>query len=223
MRRACFSGFVRCLALPAAMLLAVIASSQAVRADDARAQPAAYQPPASIADTYKLGTGDKLRVIVYGEDDLGGTFDVDGNGYVSLPLIGQVKVGGLSAPEVERVITAKFSDGFLKEPRVNVEVSQYRPFYVLGEVNRPGSYPYTDGMSIQNAVADAGGYTQKATEGGVYVRHAGDTKEIYLDSDSAAMIYPGDVVRVPSSLFWDTISILGPLSGFAALYGAYHN
>ena len=205
------------------MTLAAFASVCAAYADDGVAQPAAYQPPASIAETYKLGTGDKLRVIVYGEDDLGGVFDVDGNGYISLPLIGQVKVGGLSAPEVERAITAKFADGFLKEPRVNVEVTQYRPFYVLGEVNRPGSYPYTDGMSVQNAVADAGGYTQKAVEGGVYVRHEGDTKEVYLDADTPGQIYPGDVVRVPSSLFWDTISVLGPLSGFAALYGAYHN
>jgi polysaccharide export outer membrane protein len=222
MRRARIPGFVRHLAAAVAITLAVAAGIGEARADQT-AQPASFQPPASIADTYKLGTGDKLRVIVYGEDDLGGTFDVDGNGFISLPLIGQVKVGGLSAPDVERAITAKFSDGYLKEPRVNVEVAQYRPFYVLGEVNRPGSYPYTDGMSIQNAVADAGGYTQKAVEGGVYVRHAGDTQETYLSTDTAAQIYPGDVVRVPSSFFWDTISVLGPLSGFAALYGAYHN
>lgn len=222
MTKARIPGFVRHLAVAAAVTLAVAASIGEARADQT-AQPAAYQPPASIAETYKLGTGDKLRVIVYGEDDLGGTFDVDGNGAISLPLIGQVKVGGLSAPEVERTLTAKFSDGFLKQPRVNVEVTQYRPFYVLGEVNRPGSYPYTDGMSVQNAVADAGGYTQKAVEDGVYVRHAGDTREVYLSADSPGQIYPGDIVRVPSSLFWDTISVLGPLSGFAALYGAYHN
>jgi len=224
MRRARIPGFVRHLAVAAAVTLAAAASIAGARAQDATAQPAAFQPPTtSIAETYKLGTGDKLRVIVYGEDDLGGTFDVDGNGFISLPLIGQVKVSGLSATQVERAITLKFSDGYLKEPRVNVEVTQYRPFYVLGEVNRPGSYPYTDGMSVQNAVADAGGYTQKAVEDGVYVRHAGDTKEVYLSADSPEQIYPGDVVRVPSSLFWDTISVLGPLAGFAALYGAYHN
>ena len=204
------------------MMFAAVAGMGEARADQA-AQPASFQPPASIAETYKLGTGDKLRVIVYGEDDLGGTFDVDGNGYISLPLIGQVKVGGLSAPEVERAITAKFSDGFLKEPRVNVEVAQYRPFYVLGEVNRPGAYPYVDGMSVQNAVADAGGYTEKAVEGGFYLRHPGETKETYVDADSPAAIYPGDIIRIKSSLFWDALTVLGPLSGFAALYGAYHN
>ncbi|HSM95832.1 MAG TPA: polysaccharide biosynthesis/export family protein [Rhizomicrobium sp.] len=222
MKRARLPGLVRHLAAAAAVTLALAASLGDARAQQA-AQPAAYQAPVSIAETYKLGTGDKLRVIVYGEDDLGGTFDVDGNGFVSLPLIGQVKVSGLSASDVERTITAKFADGYLKQPRVNVEVTQYRPFYVLGEVNRPGAYPYTDGMSVQNAVADAGGFTQKAVEGGVYVRHAGETKEVYLRADGPAQIYPGDVVRVPSSLFWDAVSVIGPLSGFAALFAAYHN
>ena len=222
MKMARIPGFVRRLAAAAAVTLAVAASIGDARAQQT-AQPVSYQPPASIAETYKLGTGDKLRVIVYGEDDLGGTFDVDGNGFISLPLIGQVKVSGLSANEVERAVTAKFADGYLKEPRVNVEVTQYRPFYVLGEVNKPGAYPYTDGMSVQNAVADAGGFTQKAVESGVYVRHAGQTDEIYVPADGVAQIYPGDVVRVQSSLFWDAISVIGPLSGFAALFAAYHN
>lgn len=215
-------GFIRHLAAAAAVTLAVIASVGDAPAQQT-AQPVAFQPPASIAETYKLGSGDKLRVIVYGEDDLGGTFDVDGNGFISLPLIGPVKVSGLSANAVERTITAKFADGYLKEPRVNVEVTQYRPFYVLGEVNRPGSYPYVDGMSVQNAVADAGGYTQKAVESGFYVRHAGEAKEVYVAADGATMIYPGDVVRIDSSPFWDAISVIGPLSGFAALFAAYHN
>ena len=223
MRRARIPVFVRHLAVAAAVTLAMAASVGDARAEDVAAQPAAYQPPASIAETYKLGTGDKLRVIVYGEDDLGGTFDVDGNGFISLPLIGQVKVSGLSATQVERAVTVKFSDGYLKEPRVNVEVTQYRPFYVLGEVNRPGAYPYTDGMSVQNAVADAGGYTDKAVESGFYVRHVGDTNETYVDADGPTPIYPGDVIRIKSSLFWDALSVLGPVAGFAALYGAYHN
>jgi polysaccharide export outer membrane protein len=221
MRRALLSGFLRRTALAVAVFAAAIAGGHAARADGA-VQQAAYQPPTSVAQTYKVGSGDKLRVIVYGEEDLGGTFDVDGNGFVSLPLVGQVKVAGLSATEVERAITAKFADGYLKAPRVSVEVTQYRPFYILGEVNRPGSYPYVDGMSVQNAVAAAGGYTGKAIESGVYVRHEGQTKDVYLDTDSPAQIYPGDVVRVPSSLFWDAISVLGPLSGFAAIW-AYHN
>ncbi|MBS0275911.1 MAG: polysaccharide export protein [Proteobacteria bacterium] len=223
MRRARIPGIVRHLAVAAAVTLAAAASIGEARAQDAAAQPAAFQPPASIAETYKLGSGDKLRVIVYGEDDLGGTFDVDGNGFISLPLIGQVKVSGLSAHDVERAITAKFADGFLKQPRVNVEVTQYRPFYVLGEVNRPGAYPYVDGMSVQNAVADAGGYTEKAIESGFYVRHAGETKETYVSANGPAAIYPGDVVRIESSMFWDALSIIGPLSGFAALFAAYHN
>ena len=219
MKMARFPGFAAFLA---AIALAASVGVDAAYADDT-AQPVIYRPSQSMSDTYQLGTGDKLRVIVYGEDDLGGTFDVDGNGYVSMPLIGQVKVSGMSATQVERVMTQKFADGFLKEPRVNVEVTTYRPFYVLGEVNRPGSYPYVDGMSIQNAVADAGGYTQKAVESGYYIRHAGEAQETYVSSDSLAKIYPGDVVRIDSSTFWDALSILGPVAGFAAIGAAFHN
>ncbi len=194
----------------------------AAHADDqTAATPAAFSAP-SEDDNYKLGAGDKLRIIVYGEDDLSGTFDVDGNGFISLPLIGPMKVAGLSPREVEGAMTTQFADGYLRAPRVNVEVAQYRPFYVIGEVNKPGEYPYTNDMTVLNAVADAGGFTQKAAEGGFYVRRNGETKEIYLPADPSSKIYPGDVVRIDSSTFWDALSILGPLSGFAALGAAYH-
>src|ERR1700761_9360911 len=144
MKMARFPGFAAFLA---AIAPAASVGVDAAYADDT-AQPVIYRPSQSMSDTYQLGTGDKLRVIVYGEDDLGGTFDVDGNGYVSMPLIGQVKVAGLEPSDVEHAMTAKFADGYLIQPRVNVQVVQYRPFYVLGEVNRPGSYPYTNDMTV---------------------------------------------------------------------------
>jgi len=171
-------------------------------------------PPQQTGD-YRLGPGDKLRLIVYGEDDLGGTFDVDGAGNVSLPLIGQVQVAGRSARDVENIVTADFADGFLKQPRVNIEIVQYRPFYVIGEVNKPGQYPYVSDMSVLNAVALAGGYTEKAVESGVYIRRNGETKESYYDADGATKIYPGDVVRVPVSTFWEVLSAAGPITGIA--------
>lgn len=168
-------------------------------------------------ENYELGAGDKVRIAVYGEDDLGGTFDVDGQGFVSLPLIGPTRVAGLSARQVEHLVRDKLADGYVNDPRVNVEIVQYRPFYVIGEVNKPGEYPYVSQMSVLNAVALAGGFTIKAIEGGVYVRRSGSSDEIYLPANLASKIYPGDVVRIASSPFWDFLSIAGPLAGFASL------
>lgn len=209
-------GFARLAFAAGMMLFAAFASTGLARADDT-AQPAAYRPSEPAADSYKIGTGDKLRITVFGEADLSGTFDVDGNGIVSLPLIGEVKVADLSASQAEQAISAKYADGFLKEPRINVEVAQYRPFYVIGQVNKPGEYPYVNDMSLPNAVALAGGYTDKAVEGGVYIRRNGDAKETYYDADGVVPIYPGDVVRVPASPFWTAISVMGPVAGL--LYG----
>jgi polysaccharide biosynthesis/export protein len=212
MKMARISAFARSLMTVALLLLASLPAMTSAHADDA-AQPASYRPSESASDSYIIGTGDKLRVIVFGEDDLGGTFDVDGNGYVSLPLIGQVKVAGLSSTQVEQTITSLYANGYLKEPRVNVEIAQYRPFYVIGQVNKPGEYPYVNDMSLPNAIALAGGYTDKAEQGGVYIRRNGQTTERYYDADSVVKIYPGDVVRIPSSLFWVGLTALAPFAG----------
>jgi protein involved in polysaccharide export with SLBB domain len=220
-----FISLARILAAAGAIALACVAVTGPARAqadnDRPDATQAAFAAPTQ-PDDYKLGAGDQLRVIVYGEDDLGGSFNVDGNGFVSLPLIGPLKVAGLETGDVEKEMTVRFADGYLKEPRVNVQVVQYRPFYVLGEVNKPGPYPYTNDMSALNAITDAGGYTTKAIESGVYVRRNGDAKEVWLAADPSTKIYPGDVVRVDSSGFWDAMSIIGPLAGFAVLGEAIH-
>ncbi|HUB85171.1 MAG TPA: polysaccharide biosynthesis/export family protein [Rhizomicrobium sp.] len=214
---------VRVLAAAGAIALVCLAVSTAARAHAPYDPEAAALAMPTESDDYRLGSGDQLRVIVYGEDDLGGTFNVDGNGFVSFPLIGPMKVAGLETHDVEQEMTARLGDGYLINPRVNVQVLQYRPFYVLGEVNKPGSYPYTSNMTVLNAITDAGGYTQKAVESSVYVRRNGETKEEELPADPSTKIYPGDVVRVDSSTFWDALSVLGPLAGFAALGAALHN
>lgn len=172
------------------------------------------------ADDYRLGPGDKVRVIVFGEDDLGGTFDVDGSGTISLPLIGLVKAAGLSAHDLEARITGGLANGYLNDPHVNVEVTTYRPFYVIGEVNKPGEYAYVNDMNVLNAVALAGGYTQRATEGSVCVRRGGRTEEECLRADETAKINPGDVVRIPESFFWSVVSVVGPLAGLYTLRGS---
>jgi protein involved in polysaccharide export with SLBB domain len=162
--------------------------------------------------TYRLGTGDKLRVTVFNETDLSGDFDVDGMGFVRLPLIGQIQAQGLSAYQLEERIAASYSDGrFLINPRVNVEVTTYRPFYIIGQVAKPGEYPYVNAMTAPNAIALAGGYTDEAAQATLYVRHEGDTKEVEVPADATTRIAPGDVVRVARTGYWNVMTYLSPL------------
>ncbi len=99
-------------------------------------------------ESYRLGTGDKLKLTVFGQDDLGGEFTVDDQGFIRLPLIGQVKAAGLTLHDFEDAVTSKLADGYLRDPRVSVQVVNYRPFYIIGEVNKPGEYPYENGMIV---------------------------------------------------------------------------
>ena len=160
-------------------------------------------PETAVAETaaYKLDAGDKLRVIVFGEMDLGGEYEVDGSGYVRLPLIGQLKAGGLAVNEFESSMKAALEDGYLRNARVSVEVINYRPFYILGQVNRPGEYPYVNGMSVLNAVATAGGYTYRANESTVYIRRRGASAEALARADQMTQVQPGDIITVRERFF----------------------
>jgi polysaccharide export outer membrane protein len=170
---------------------------------------------------YLLGSGDKVRVTVYGEDDLSGEYAVDGNGYISLPLIGDVKAAGLSAPALQIAIANAYGNGYINEPRVSVEVTTYRPFTIIGQVERPGQYSYVNGMNVVNAVAMAGGYTPQASESYVYIRHEGDTREERVDADQDVQVRPGDTVYVKRTAFWDLMSVATPITAIlgAARYG----
>jgi protein involved in polysaccharide export with SLBB domain len=114
----------------------------------ALAQGRGAPPPPAAAESagfeYHLGAGDKVRIIVFGEDSLTGEFFVSGGGRIAFPLIGEIEVAGKTLPEVQAAIAAKLADGYLKQPRVSAEVLNYRPFYILGEVMKPGEYPYGD-------------------------------------------------------------------------------
>jgi protein involved in polysaccharide export with SLBB domain len=162
--------------------------------------------------SYRLDTGDTVRVTVFGETDLSGSFEIDSQGYVRLPLIGPVPAAGLSTYGLEtRVAGSLIQGGFLLTPRVNVEVTTYRPFYIIGEVAKPGEYPYVNAMSVPNAIALAGGYTEHAAESAVYIRHQGETKGRDAPADESTRIRPGDVVRVERSTYWSVVSLLAPL------------
>jgi polysaccharide export outer membrane protein len=153
-----------------------------------------------LDESYKLGPADKIRLSVFGETDLGGEFEIDGSGDVRLPLIGQVKASGLTVRTFEEKIVALYEDGYLKDPRISVEVINYRPFYIIGEVNKPGQYPYVSDMNALNAVALAGGYTPKADKSEVYIQRSGIGEKDY-PSNETTKIRPGDVVRIPERFF----------------------
>jgi polysaccharide export outer membrane protein len=188
----------------AAVVLAISFALAPAAAQDAMVRTAAVtSPQSSTADDehYTLGSGDKVKITVYGEDDLGGEFAVDGSGHVQLPLIGQVKAAGLTLHQFAASVTLALQNGYLKEPKVNAQVLNYRPFYIIGEVNKPGEYPYENGLTVLRAVALAGGYTYRANDNRVYVRRVNDSEENSMPADSKTRIYPGDIVRVPERIF----------------------
>jgi polysaccharide export outer membrane protein len=171
--------------------------------------------PASVTSDYVLGPGDKLRLTVYGETDLSGEFTIDGSGYARLPLIGQTRAAGYTARQLEQVIAGTLARGYLKSPRVSVEIATYRPFYVIGAVNRPGQYPYVEHMNAMNAIALAGGFNPSAVESVIFLRREGSDKEEEVPVNQSTLIYPGDVVKVHTTFFADISNWLSPFSGVA--------
>jgi len=157
---------------------------------------------------------------VYDEPDLSGDFMVDGAGVVRLPLIGQIRAAGRTSPQLEAAVGGALANGYLRSPRVSVEVVTYRPFYVVGAVGRPGEYPYVNHMNVLNAIAIAGGFLPSAVESVVYIRPEGAAKEYRVRTDTASTIHPGDVVRVETTVFWDAMSVFSPLNGFAGIAAA---
>jgi len=150
---------------------------------------------------YRLGASDQIRITVFGEPELSGEYLLDGTGTVSLPLIGEVTALDLTIREFEGAIAQRYSDGYLRDPRVNAEVMNYRPFYILGEVRTPGEYPYTSGLTILNAVATAGGFTYRANDDVILIRGADDDQEQRVRLDPSTPILPGDTIRVIERFF----------------------
>lgn len=150
---------------------------------------------------YTLGPGDKLRVTVFEEGDLSGEFEVDGSGQVSMPLIGGVRVGGLTLRQAGHEIETKLKDGFLTRPRVSIDVLNYRPFYILGEVNEPGGYPFVNGMTVLNAVAMAAGFTYRADKKKIIIIRANDPPQREQKALRETIVLPGDIIRIKER-FW---------------------
>ena len=156
---------------------------------------------ATSATAYRLGSGDKVSVNVFGESELSGEFLVGDDGQVDLPLIGAVQATGQTVNEFQTAVVARYSQGYLKDPKVSISVLNYRPFFITGEVGNGGEYPYKAGLTIQDAVAIAGGYTYRANTGKAFVRRAGADQEVPVELTQRVTLNPGDIVRIPERFF----------------------
>lgn len=156
--------------------------------------------PAVDQDSYVLGPGDRLRIIIYGEPDLSGEFEIDANGQISLPLIEVIPAAKQTLRGLKDVITERESK-YLKDPRVSLQVILYRPFTVLGEVKAPGNYPFIPGMTVKSAIGLAGGYTVRGGPGAITVEHASDHAKGEQRGNEDTPVYPDDTIRVSNRLF----------------------
>jgi len=149
----------------------------------------------------KLQPGDKIRVTVFGEDKLSGEYEIDQSGQISLPLAGTVQALGLTQSELEHALAKKFQSQYLKNPKVTVTIATLRPFYVMGEVTRPGEYPYKSGLNVLTAMAVAGGPTYRASRTAVQIQRLGETSMREYPISASVPILPGDVIKVPERYF----------------------
>lgn len=152
-------------------------------------------------EPYTLDSGDKLRVTVFGQTDLSGEFSVDGSGNIAVPLIPPVSARGLTTNELQLSIAQALAATLLRNPNVSVQVTEFRPFFILGEVTKAGQYPFVDGMTVQSAVAIAGGFTYRARESTVHITRRQGDQLVELDVPSSAPVRPGDTILVEERYF----------------------
>jgi polysaccharide biosynthesis/export protein len=150
---------------------------------------------------YRVGAGDKLSIRVAGETDLTGEFPVDASGAISLPYVQSATVAGLSTPQIEKLIAARLRSGYLKDPQVSVQVTTLRPFYILGEVTTSGSFAYQPGITVQQAIAIAGGYGPRADKRAFMITRKDSTGTHSSYVPITTQIYPGDVLYVRERWF----------------------
>ncbi len=160
---------------------------------------AAPLPQAQVED-YRLGPGDRMRISVYGEPDLTGEFVVGTNGMVAYPLIGDHPAQGKTLGQLQETLGTALRR-YVLQPNISVEVLNYRPFFILGEVDNPGTYPYSAGLNVMNAVATAGGFSYRADTRRVFIKHADEIAEREYALTSTTPVLPGDTVRIPERRF----------------------
>lgn len=148
-----------------------------------------------------LQRGDKIKITVFGEDRLSGEYEIDPAGFVSLPLAGMVRAAGLSKPELEKALSARFKSQYLRDPKVTVDVTSFKPFYILGEVSKPGEYSFKSGLNLLSAIALAGGTTYRASQSTVLIKHSSDEDFMEYPMSPSIPVVPGDLIRIPERYF----------------------
>jgi polysaccharide export outer membrane protein len=180
---------------------ALIMAATLAGAACASAPDAGPAPTATNEAVYRLAAGDKLRITTFGEPQLSGDFVVGDGGELAFPLLGVVSADKLTVAELRSKIELALRNGYLLEPRVSAEVLTYRPYYVLGEVGKPGEYPYSSGLTVLNAVAAASGFTYRANTKKVFIKRAGFGAETAYRLTSGLAVQPGDTIRVGERYF----------------------
>lgn len=153
------------------------------------------------APSYRLGSGDEIKVTVFGETDLSGAYVVDGDGQITMPLVGQVVVGKLTLSEASTSLETRLKDGWLRDPKVTAELVKGRPYYILGEVNKPGEYPFSAGLTVMNAIASAGDFTYRADKVRILIKSADTPNEREVDLTPTTPVQPGDTIRIRERFF----------------------
>lgn len=176
------------------LLIAALASCASHR-------PASVAPRASVGQTVAIAYGDKVKITTFGEDRFTGEFVVHGDGKITFPLFGEIQAGGLTAEQLAERIAGRLAPDYLREPKVTAEVITFRPVYVLGEVARPGQYPYVEGLTMFALFAQAGGLSYRANHRYAYVRHDNQPDEQRISVESSTAVMPGDTIRVPQRIF----------------------
>ena len=161
----------------------------------------AFVHTASIAAPYRLDSGDRLRVTVFGQGNLSRAYSVDGSGYISMPLIGAVEARGATTFELESRIVTALKHKYIKDPKVTVEVETNRPFFILGEVENAGQFPYVAGMTVQTAVAIAGGYTPRAKKRNFEIARQINGATVMRTVSPNDKVQPGDTITVKERFF----------------------
>lgn len=183
----------KALALLLAACLAAACATAPVTTDSRLAQ--------TNLNGYRLDSGDKLRITVFGQTDLTGEYNVDGSGRVGLPLIEPVIARGQTTEEFSKSLEDALREKLLRNPSVSVEITEYRPFFILGEVNKPGQYAYVNGMTVKTAAAIAGGFTYRASTGGVTITRRTDGTMLEGKASIDAPVMPGDTIMVTERIF----------------------
>jgi polysaccharide export outer membrane protein len=166
--------------------------------------PAAYAAapmPVAYDAAYRLDAGDKLRIVVYGQEGLTNTYAIDAGGSITMPLIGSVPARGRTPAGLASEITGRLRNGYIREPSVAVEIEAYRPFFILGEVAAPGQYPYVPNMSVESAVAIAGGFSPRARRDRVTLTHTDHSGSMRMVVPLGTALSPGDTVLVGERWF----------------------